>query len=92
MKEIPTLRTTSDRHLSAVLLEGERIEAERLLNGVRAIVLLMMAGAAVMYAPALTPALWWVNVGVLVPMLAWTAAQYIWIHRPRRSFSWLTLI
>ncbi len=92
MKEIPTLRTTSDRHLSAVLLEGERIEAERLLNGVRAIVLLMMAGAAVMYAPALTPALWWVNIGVLVPMLAWTAAQYVWIHRPHRSFSWLTTV
>src|SRR6202034_4889002 len=66
--------------------------AERLLNRVRAAVLLMMAGAAVMYAPVLTRGLALVNVAVLVPMLLWTAAQHFWIHRPHRTFSWLTTV
>ncbi len=25
-------------------------------------------------------------------MLAWTIGQYVWIHRPRRSFHWLTTV
>jgi diguanylate cyclase (GGDEF)-like protein/PAS domain S-box-containing protein len=87
-----TLRTTSDRHLTATLLEAERIEAERVLNGVRAAVLVMMACAAAMYAPVLTRGLALVNVAVLVPMLLWTLAQYVWIHRPHRSFRWLTTV
>ena len=90
MPDTSTLRTTSDRHLTARVLQAERIEAERVLNGVRAAVLIMLACAGVMYAPVLTRGLALVNIGVLVPMLVWTIAQYIWIHRPHRSFDWLT--
>ncbi len=92
MTDASALRTTSDRHLTARLLEGERIEAERVLNGVRAAVLIMLACAGLMYATVLTRGLALVNVGVLVPMLVWTIAQYIWIHRPHRSFEWLTTV
>lgn len=87
-----TSRSTPDRHSIAVLLERERIEAERLLNGVRAVVLVVLAGSAVMYAPALTHGLSLVNVGVLVPMLLWTIGQHVLVHRRRRTLSWLTTV
>ncbi|MFI5249410.1 MAG: putative bifunctional diguanylate cyclase/phosphodiesterase [Gemmatimonadales bacterium] len=92
MTDASTLRITSDRHLTALLLEAERIEAERVLNGVRAGLLVMLACAAAMYAPVLTRGLAFVNVAVLIPMLAWTIGQYVWIHRRHRSFHWLTTV
>ncbi len=65
------MRGTSSegRHIS--LLAAERDRAERLLNLVRLIVLLLLAVSALIYSPSLTPSLDRVNVVVLVPTLAW---------------------
>ena len=60
------------------------------MNIVRAAILALLAGAAAMYAPRLTPALTLVNVGVLIPMVLWITWQEIFIHRRRRAVLWLT--
>jgi two-component system, LytTR family, sensor kinase len=73
------------------VLEAQRDRAERLLNAVRAAVLLLLGGAALAYAPSLTPALNRVNVLVLAPMLAWTLAQYLLLYRRPRLPGWLAL-
>lgn len=83
-------RTTTDAPSTAALLEHERVEAERRMNAVRGMVLAVLVGAAVMYAPKLTPALTLVNVSVLTPMLVWTLWQQIFIHRRRAARPWLT--
>lgn len=75
-----------------VLLDAQRERAERLLNGVRAIVLLLLASAAFAYAPALSPALNRVNIVVLVPMLLWTAAQYLLFYRRSTLPEWLSIV
>ena len=80
--------TESARHL----LEVQRERAERLLNAVRAGVLGVLAIAALIYAPSLTPALNWVNVLVLVPTLAWTIGQYMIFYRRERLPSWLSIV
>ena len=65
------------------LLDLERDRAERFLNGVRCTVLALLAIAALVYAPSLTPALRRVNVVVLVPTLAWAIIQYpLFYDRP----------
>ena len=74
------------------LLDVERERAERLLNAVRAGVLGVLAIAALVYAPSLTPALNWVNVLVLVPTLAWTIGQYVIFYRRERLPSWLSVV
>ena len=73
------------------LLDVQRERAERLLNGVRAGVLGLLAVAALVYAPSLTPALNRVNVLVLTPTLAWTIAQYLIFYRRERLPSWLSI-
>jgi sensor histidine kinase YesM len=73
------------------LLDVQRERAERLLNGVRAGVLGLLAVAALAYAPSLTPALNRVNVIVLAPTLAWTIAQYLIFYRRERLPSWLSI-
>jgi sensor histidine kinase YesM len=80
--------TESARHL----VDVERERAERLLNAVRAGVLGVLAIAALVYAPSLTPALNWVNVLVLVPTLAWTIGQYLIFYRRERLPSWLSVV
>lgn len=73
------------------LLAIERDRAERLLNAVRLVVLLLLAVAAAAYATTLPPALNRVNVALLVPTLAWTIAQYhLFYHRPMLP-AWLSL-
>ena len=72
------------------LLARQRDRAERLLNGIRAGVLLLLASAAVAYAPTLTPALNRVNVLVLVPTLTWTLAQYFRFYRRPMLPAWLS--
>ena len=74
------------------LLDVERERAERLLNAVRAGVLGVLALAALVYAPSLTPALNWVNVLVLVPTLAWTIGQYMIFYRRARLPGWLSVV
>jgi two-component sensor histidine kinase len=73
------------------LLDVQRERAERLLNGVRAGVLGLLAAAALAYAPSLTPALNRVNVLVMAPTLAWTVAQYLIFYRRERLPSWLSI-
>ncbi len=68
-----------------------RDSAERQLNGVRAVVVVLLASAALAYAPELTPALRRVNISILVPMLAWTLGQYLLWRRQPRVPSWLTI-
>jgi sensor histidine kinase YesM len=87
MSEQVVESAASARHL----LDVQRERAERLLNGVRAGVLGLLAIAALVYAPSLTPALNRVNVLVLAPTLAWTVAQYLIFYRRERLPSWLSI-
>ena len=64
-------------------LRHRRERAERIMNGLRAAILLLLAAAALAYAPALSPALERANVILLVPTLSWTLGQYlIWYRKP----------
>lgn len=74
------------------LLEQHRARAERVLNGVRAGVLLLLASAALAYAPTLPRELNWANVAVLAPTLAWTFAQWVLFARAPRIPGWLSLV
>jgi signal transduction histidine kinase len=78
--------------LTTGLLEAERIRSERMLNTVRAVVLILLAGGAAVYGTWLTPALVRVNVGVLLPMLLWTLGQQIVFHRGRTAPQWLSTV
>ncbi|HUQ83583.1 MAG TPA: histidine kinase [Gemmatimonadaceae bacterium] len=72
-----------------VVLDRQRDRAERMLNRARLIVLALLGIAALVYAPSLTPALNWVNVGVLVPILAWTLLQGELFYRRPHLPSWI---
>jgi signal transduction histidine kinase len=71
------------------VLDGQRDRAERMLNRARLIVLILLGIAALVYAPSLTPALNWVNVSVLVPILAWTILQGELFYRRPRLPAWI---
>ena len=75
-----------------VAIEAQRERAERLLNVVRGVVLLLLAGAAVAYAPALPPAVQHVNWLVLVPVLLWTLGQFALVDREGRVPGWLSVV
>jgi two-component sensor histidine kinase len=67
-----------------VVLDRQRDRAERMLNRARLIVLVLLGIAALVYAPNLTSPLNWVNVSVLVPILAWTILQgELFYRRPK---------
>jgi signal transduction histidine kinase len=87
-----TTPTSAVAQLTAHLLDVERVRSERVLNGVRAIVLLLLAGASALYATRLTPTLNRVNVGVLVPMVIWTVGQQLAFHRRRVGPRWLSTV
>lgn len=73
------------------LLDIERDRAERLLNAVRLVVLLLLAIAALAYAPTLPSALNRVNVALLIPTVTWTVLQYrLFYQRPMLPW-WLSL-
>jgi two-component sensor histidine kinase len=74
------------------LLDSRRDRAERLLNGVRVGVLLLLVTAALAYAPNLTPTLNRMNVIVLAMMLAWTVGQYVVFYRQPSLPSWLAAL
>jgi two-component system LytT family sensor kinase len=63
-------------------IEVQRERAERLLNGVRAAVLVLLALAALVYAPHLPVAVRHANWAVLIPTLAWSLAQF-WLDAHR---------
>jgi hypothetical protein len=65
------------------LLATERDRAERLLNAVRLVVLVLLCGAAAAYAPSLPRALNSVNASLLVITLSWTVGRIASYHRDR---------
>ena len=72
-------------------LRHRRERAERIMNGLRAAILLLLAAAALVYAPALSPSLQRANLMLLTPTLAWTVGQYvIWYRRPELP-GWLPI-
>ena len=73
------------------LLTAERDRAERLLNAVRLVVLALLCGAALAYAPSLPRALNVVNASLLTITLTWTVGQHrIFYHRERLP-DWLSV-
>ncbi|HEX6809230.1 MAG TPA: EAL domain-containing protein [Gemmatimonadaceae bacterium] len=81
--------TSFEGPTTAALLAAERANAERHLNGVRAVVLMLLGVSAVVYAPKMSRALTMVNASVLLPMLLWTLWQQVRIHRHRLERPWL---
>jgi len=82
---------TAAATIGSEVLAAERDRAERRLNGVRAIVLVLLALAAAAYAPALPSRLNRVNTLVLLPMLCWTALQYLVLYRREMLPPWLAI-
>ena len=66
------------------LLGRQIADAEHGMNGVRIAVLGVLAIAAAVYAPHLSPSLSLVNALILAPMLAWSIGQHFVTHRTRR--------
>jgi len=90
MADVPSPRAvTAPIDSARVVLDRQRDRAERMLNRARLIVLVLLGVAALVYAPSLTPALNWVNVGVLVPILAWTLLQGQLFYRRPHLPVWL---
>lgn len=81
--------TSFEGPTTAALLAAERANAERHLNGVRAVVLMLLGVSAAVYAPKMSHALTTVNASVLLPMLLWTLWQQVRIHRHRLERPWL---
>ena len=63
-------------------IEVQRERAERLLNGVRAAVLLSLALTALLYGPHIPVSVQRANWAVLIPTLAWSLAQF-WLDERR---------
>ena len=80
---------TADSARALLLIQRDR--AERLLNAVRLGILLLMAIAALAYAPSLTPELNRANILVLVPTVLWTVVQYPLFHRRPLLPGWLVI-
>ena len=74
-----------------VSLRLRRERAERIMNGLRAAILLLLAIAALVYAPALSPELDRVNAILLLPALAWTFGQYLIWYRNAQLPEWLPM-
>jgi signal transduction histidine kinase len=72
-------------------LRLRRERAERMMNGLRGAVLLLLAFAAFAYAPALSPELDRTNVMLLVPTMTWSLAQYLLWYRQPHLPTWLPL-
>ncbi|MEO8194485.1 MAG: histidine kinase [Gemmatimonadales bacterium] len=83
--------TTSSPSTIPTSLRVRRERAERITNGLRASILVLLAIAAFAYAPALSPDLDRTNALLLVPLLSWTIGQYlIWYRKPHLP-DWLPL-
>ena len=61
------------------------------MNGLRGVILLLLAIAALVYAPALSPELDRVNAILLLPLLAWTFGQYLIWYRNDHLPDWLPI-
>jgi len=85
----PPRALTAPVDSARVVLDRQRDRAERMLNRARLIVLVLLGIAALVYAPNLTRALNWVNVSVLVPILAWTILQGELFYRLPKLPVWI---
>jgi len=85
----PPRALTAPVDSARVVLDRQRDRAERMLNRARLIVLVLLGIAALVYAPNLTRALNWVNVSVLVPILAWTILQGELFYRVPKLPVWI---
>src|SRR5690348_15444584 len=74
------------------LLDERRDSAERLLNRVRIVVLVMLAIAGIVYAPVLSAALDRANAIVLLPTLAWALLQEWWFSHRDRLPGWVSIV
>ena len=83
--------TDSSSDVVPVSLRNRREQAERIMNGLRAGILVLLAFAAVAYSPALPARLDRANMLLLVPTLAWTIGQYLIWYRRRELPAWLPL-
>ena len=81
----------SSSDIVPVSLRHRREQAERIMNGLRAGILVLLAFAAVAYSPALPARLDRANMLLLVPTLAWTIGQYLIWYRRRELPAWLPL-
>jgi len=82
--DTPARSSTFDADIDT-LLARQFADAEVRVNGVRIAVLGVLAIAAALYAPHLSPTLTAVNLVVLAPMLAWAIAQHLLAHRRGRA-------
>ena len=73
------------------LLAAERDRAERLLNAVRLVVLALLCGAALAYAPSIPRPLNVVNTSLLAITLAWTLGQHRLFYNRDRLPGWLSV-
>ena len=73
------------------LLARERDSAERLLNWVRLVVLALLCGAALAYAPLLPHKLNIVNATLLAITLAWTVGQHRIFYQRELLPGWLSV-
>src|SRR6478672_4643526 len=71
------------------LLQAQRDRAERLLNGVRAAVLVLLTLAALAYASRLPAHVTVANIVVLAPMIAWTVSQYLLFYARPALPAWV---
>ena len=81
-----------DDPVARILLAQRRDEAQRLIHRVRIVVLVLLSVAALVYAPALSPALRIANAAVLVPTVSWALFQQLWLHRHERLPRWLPIV
>ena len=84
--------TSAIAQLTTHLLDVERVRSERVLNGVRAVVLVLLAVVSAVYATRLTHTLNRVNAAVLLPMLLWTIGQQLGFHRRGCAPRWLSTV
>lgn len=84
------LSSTPDSAIPASL-RLRRESAERIMNALRAGILLLLALAAIAYSTALSPELERANIILLAPTLSWTIAQYLIWYRDSHLPSWLPI-
>jgi len=84
------MRTAAFGHSS--VLDEERDRAERKVNSVRGLVLVVLAVAAAAYAPVLPRQVNVLNAAVLIPTLAWTVGQAALFYQRAALPSWLSVV
>jgi len=72
-------------------LRVRREQAERIMNALRAGILVLLALAAIAYSPSLPQRLDLANFFLLAPALSWTVGQYVLWYRQPTLPTWLPL-